>query len=227
MELSRQAALRGKLKAVLSPNLLSFLVGQAEVDERLGLVGMLGAIGDSAGYTMACANPRGTRRPPRCRRSGRCQSCRQNRPRSRLWTHRRRRYQLCRPARPCRRSREHTRRRRPRCRCRGPRRPGPGWRTCRRERSWRRQWRSCVQIRDVVDDLDLGVGALGANDHKVVDEHILTGVGIDESGGLGVVHGALGGRDEYVNRGTGTHLLDKVAGALNCVSANVVPVWSV
>lgn len=49
MELSRQAALRGKLKAVLSPNLLSLLVGQAKVDERLSLVGMLGAIGDSTG----------------------------------------------------------------------------------------------------------------------------------------------------------------------------------
>ena len=48
MELSRQAALRGKLKAVLSPNLLSLLAGQAEVDKRLGLVGMFGAIGDSA-----------------------------------------------------------------------------------------------------------------------------------------------------------------------------------
>lgn len=59
MELSRQAALRGKLKAVLSPNLLSFLVGQAEVDERLGLVGMLGAIGDSAGYTMGLCESSG------------------------------------------------------------------------------------------------------------------------------------------------------------------------
>lgn len=49
MELSRQAALGGKLKAVLGPNLLGFLVGQAEVDERLGLVGMLRAIGDSTG----------------------------------------------------------------------------------------------------------------------------------------------------------------------------------
>ena len=48
MELSRQAALRGKLKAVLRPNLLRLLVGQAEVDKRLGLVGMFGAIGNSA-----------------------------------------------------------------------------------------------------------------------------------------------------------------------------------
>ena len=47
MELSRQAALRGKLKAVLGPNLLRLLVGQAEVDERLGLVSVLGAIGNS------------------------------------------------------------------------------------------------------------------------------------------------------------------------------------
>ena len=46
MELSRQAALLGKLKAVLRPNLLSLLIGQAEVDERLGLVGMLGALGN-------------------------------------------------------------------------------------------------------------------------------------------------------------------------------------
>ena len=68
-----------------------------------------------------------------------------------------------------------------------------------------------VQIRDVGDGLDLGVGALGANDHEVVDEHVLTRVGVDELGGLGVVHGALGGRDEYVDGGTGAHLLDKVA----------------
>ena len=68
-----------------------------------------------------------------------------------------------------------------------------------------------VQVRDVGDGLDLGVGALGANDHEVVDEHILTGVAIDELGGLGVVHGALGSGDEHVDRGTGAHLLDKVA----------------
>lgn len=60
-----------------------------------------------------------------------------------------------------------------------------------------------VQIRDVGDGLDLGVGALSANDHEVVDEHILTGVGVDELGGLGVIHGALGGCDEHVNGGTG------------------------
>ncbi len=69
-----------------------------------------------------------------------------------------------------------------------------------------------VQVRDVSDGLDLGIGALGANDHEVVDEHILTRVGIDEPGGLGIVHGALGGCDEHVDRGAGTHLLDKVAG---------------
>ena len=68
-----------------------------------------------------------------------------------------------------------------------------------------------VQIRDVGDGLDLGVGALGANDHKVVDEHVLTRIDVDELGGLGVVHGALGGRDEHVDGGTGAHLLDKVA----------------
>ena len=55
MELSRQAALRGKFKAVLSPNLLSFLVGQTEVDERLGLVGVLGALGN--GHTKASSMP--------------------------------------------------------------------------------------------------------------------------------------------------------------------------
>ena len=71
-----------------------------------------------------------------------------------------------------------------------------------------------VQIRNVGDGLDLGVGALSANDHKVVDEHILTGVGVDEPGGLGVVHGALGSGDEHVDRGAGTHLLDEVAGGL-------------
>ena len=48
MELSRQAALLGKLKAVLSPNLLSLLVGQTEVDKCLGLVGVLGALGNGA-----------------------------------------------------------------------------------------------------------------------------------------------------------------------------------
>lgn len=48
MELSRQAALRGKLKAVLSPNLLSLPVGQTEVDERLGFVGVLRALGNGA-----------------------------------------------------------------------------------------------------------------------------------------------------------------------------------
>lgn len=68
-----------------------------------------------------------------------------------------------------------------------------------------------VQIRDVGDGLDLSIGALGANDHEVVDEHVLTRVGIDELGGFGVVHGALGGRDEHVDGGTGAHLLDKVA----------------
>ena len=68
-----------------------------------------------------------------------------------------------------------------------------------------------VQIRDVGDGLDLDIGALSANDHEVVDEHVLTRVGVDELGGLGVVHGALGGRDEHVDGGTGAHLLDKVA----------------
>ena len=48
MELSRQAVLRGKHKAVLGPNLLGLLVGQAEVDERLGIVGVLGALGNGA-----------------------------------------------------------------------------------------------------------------------------------------------------------------------------------
>ena len=71
-----------------------------------------------------------------------------------------------------------------------------------------------VQIRDVGDGLDLGVGALSANEHKIVDEHILTRVGIDELDGLGVVHGALGSGDEHVDGGTGAHLLDKVAGGL-------------
>ena len=71
-----------------------------------------------------------------------------------------------------------------------------------------------VQIRDVGDGLDLGVGALGANNHEVVDEHVLTRVGVDELGGLGVVHGALGSRDEHVDRGAGTHLLNEVAGGL-------------
>ena len=56
--------------------------------------------------------------------------------------------------------------------------------------------------------------SLSANDHEVVDEHILTGVGVDELGGLGVIHGALGGCDEHVNGGTGAHLLDEVAGGL-------------
>ena len=62
--------------------------------------------------------------------------------------------------------------------------------------------------------LDLGVGTLSTNDHKVVDEHILTCAGIDELGGLGVVHGALGGGDEHVDRGAGTHLLNEVARSL-------------
>ena len=70
-----------------------------------------------------------------------------------------------------------------------------------------------VQIRDVGDGLDLGVGALGANDHEVVDEHILTGVGVDELGGLSVIHGTLGSGDKHVDRGTGLHLLDEVAGS--------------
>ena len=68
-----------------------------------------------------------------------------------------------------------------------------------------------VQIRDVGDGLDLGVGALGTNNHEIIDEHVLTCVDVDELGGLGVVHGALGGRDEHVDGGTGAHLLDKVA----------------
>lgn len=67
MELSRQAALRGKLKAVVSPNLLGGLAGQAEVDERLGLVGVLGDLGngtrihdglcESSGHTKASSMP--------------------------------------------------------------------------------------------------------------------------------------------------------------------------
>lgn len=121
----------------------------------------------------------------------------------------------------------HIRRRRPRCQYRGPRSQrlvgilagGDGLGVADGDLA--------VQIRNVGDGLDLGVGALSANDHKVVDEHILTGVGVDEPGGLGVVHGALGSGDEHVDRGAGTHLLDEVAGALNCVSANVVPVCSV
>ena len=44
--MQRSFALLGKLKAVLRPNLLSLLVGQAEVDERLGLVSVLGALGN-------------------------------------------------------------------------------------------------------------------------------------------------------------------------------------
>ena len=71
-----------------------------------------------------------------------------------------------------------------------------------------------VQVRDVGDGLDLGVGALGANNHEVVGEHILTRVGVDELGGLSVIHGALGSGDEHVDRGAGTHLLDEVAGGL-------------
>lgn len=71
-----------------------------------------------------------------------------------------------------------------------------------------------VQVRDVGDGLDLGVGALGANDHEVVDEHVLTRVGVDEFGGLSVIHGALGSGDEHVDGGTGAHLLDKVARTL-------------
>ena len=71
-----------------------------------------------------------------------------------------------------------------------------------------------VQIRDVGDGLDLGVGALGANDHEVVDEHVLTRIDVDELGGLSVIHGALGSGDEHVDGGTGAHLLDKVAGGL-------------
>ena len=71
-----------------------------------------------------------------------------------------------------------------------------------------------VQARDVGDSLDLGVGALGTNNHEVVDEHVLARVGIDELGGLGIIHSALRGRDEHVNRGAGAHLLDKVARSL-------------
>ena len=73
---------------------------------------------------------------------------------------------------------------------------------------------SLCYMAGVGDGLDLGVGALGTNNHEVVDEHVLTRVGVDELGGLGVVHSALGGRDEHVNRGAGAHLLDKVAGRL-------------
>ena len=67
MVLSRQAALRGKLKAVFGPNLLGLLVGQTKVDKCLGLVGVLGAIGDStrvhdglcesSGHTKASSMP--------------------------------------------------------------------------------------------------------------------------------------------------------------------------
>lgn len=71
-----------------------------------------------------------------------------------------------------------------------------------------------VQIRDVGDGLDLSIGALGANDHEIVDEHVLAGVGVDELGGLSVIHGALGSGDEHVDRGAGLHLLDEVAGGL-------------
>ena len=113
--------------------------------------------------------------------------------------------------RPCRRSREHTRRRRPGAGVEahgsqglvGVLAGGDGLGVANGDLA--------VQIRDVGDGLDLGVRALGADDHEVVDEHILTCVGIDELGGFGVVHGALGGRDEHVDGGTGAHLLDKVA----------------
>ena len=71
-----------------------------------------------------------------------------------------------------------------------------------------------AQVRDVGDGLDLGVGALGANDHEVVDEHVLTGVGVDELGSLGIVHGALGSGDEHVDGSAGLHLLDQVARGL-------------
>ncbi len=71
-----------------------------------------------------------------------------------------------------------------------------------------------VQVRDVGDGLDLGVGALGANNHEVVDEHVLTRVGVDELGGLSVIHGTLGSGDEHVDRGAGLHLLNEVAGGL-------------
>ena len=71
-----------------------------------------------------------------------------------------------------------------------------------------------VQVRDIGDGLDLGVGALGANDHEVVDEHVLTGVGVDELGSLGIVHGALGSGDEHVDGSAGLHLLDQVARGL-------------
>ena len=71
-----------------------------------------------------------------------------------------------------------------------------------------------VQVRDVGDGLDLGVGALGTNDHEVVDEHILSSVGVDEFSSLGVIHGALGSRDEHVDDSAGTHLLNEVARGL-------------
>ena len=71
-----------------------------------------------------------------------------------------------------------------------------------------------VQVHDVGDGLDLGVGALGANDHEVVDEHVLTGVGVDELGSLGIVHGALGSGDEHVDGSAGLHLLDQIARGL-------------
>ena len=73
----------------------------------------------------------------------------------------------------------------------------------------------------------LGVGALGANDHEVVDEHILTGVGVDEPGGLGVVHGALGSVMSTSTAAPARICSTRSPDALNCVSAKVVPVWSV
>ena len=57
-------------------------------------------------------------------------------------------------------------------------------------------------------DLALDAGSLALNVNLDAET---PNPGSVELGSLGVVHGALGGREEYVDGGTGAHLLDKVA----------------
>ena len=71
-----------------------------------------------------------------------------------------------------------------------------------------------VQIRDVGDGLDLGVGASARMITRSLTNMSSRVSASDELGGLSVIHGALGSGNEHVDGGTGAHLLDKVAGGL-------------